>query len=88
MWIILIISNIIRQQAEVSMNDNQEWARKELAQRIKDSGLSKEKFARTRLIRTPSTVYRYLAGGVIPEVVCTWLLGDWRFLEDRQQEGE
>jgi len=59
----------------------QEWARKELRRRIDDSGLGVTKFSKTRLIRDPSTVHRWLAGGHITNVVCEWLLGNWRMLE-------
>ena len=58
-------------------NDPQAWARLELKARIAESGLSVSRFSRERLIRDPSTIYRYLSGtGVIPRVVCEWLLGN------------
>lgn len=66
--------------------DTQEWARQELRKRIDESGLGITKFAKTRLIRDPSTVHRWLGGSPISDVVCEWLLGNWRFLEERQGE--
>ena len=60
----------------------QEWARKELRRRIDDSGLGVTKFSKTRLIRDPSTVHRWLAGARISDVMCEWLLGNWRILEN------
>jgi hypothetical protein len=70
----------------VSEIDTQEWARTELRQRIADSGLSIEKWSKTRIVRHPSSVYRYLSGGKIPDIVCEYLLGSWRFLEDTPDE--
>jgi hypothetical protein len=66
--------------------DEQEWARQELRRRIDSSGLGITKFARNTLIRDPSTVHRWLNGSPISEVVCTWLLGNWRLLENSQSE--
>ena len=65
--------------------DHQEWARDELRKRIDDSGLGITRYARERLIRSPSTVHRWLAGWRISSVVCDYLLGNWRYLDDTSQ---
>ena len=59
--------------------DSQKIARDELRKRIDDSGLGVTRFSKERLIRDPSTVHRYLSGtSPIPEIVISYLLGDWR----------
>ena len=71
--------------------DQQAWARAELKRRIevaKSSGIGITKFARNTLIRDPSTVHRWLRGGKITDVVCDWLLGNWRVLEDGRSVDE
>lgn len=64
------------------MSERNEWARAELKRRIAESGLSISDYSRNRLIRDPTTIFRWLNGkNPIPRVVCEHLGGTWRITE-------
>jgi len=60
---------------------NDDWARASLRDAIDATGLTVSTYATTILVRTPSTVYRWLNGQrPVPKVVREFLIGDWRIL--------